>query len=111
MADVVPKIRAPDPPSKDIIALERQDTGKFSVKGDGMADNSVRIQVHKSAHADPKHCRHPCKRRQACCKVEEPNNHHKCAAIQWRLTQAGEWRRQIAAPVRIPCYRSAFSGT
>lgn len=35
MADVLPKNRASDPHARDSSPLERQDTGKFSVKGDG----------------------------------------------------------------------------
>lgn len=35
MAEALPKIRVTDPQSKDSSPLERQDTGRFSTKGDG----------------------------------------------------------------------------
>ncbi|KAL5372208.1 hypothetical protein DPSP01_013674 [Paraphaeosphaeria sporulosa] len=43
MADVLPKIRASDPPTEDASPLERQDTGKFSVKGDGSLVNGTKL--------------------------------------------------------------------
>ncbi|KAJ4290329.1 hypothetical protein N0V90_010545 [Kalmusia sp. IMI 367209] len=43
MADVLPKIRASDPHTKDASPLERQDTGKFSVKGDGSLANGSKL--------------------------------------------------------------------
>ncbi|KAF1968197.1 hypothetical protein BU23DRAFT_602364 [Bimuria novae-zelandiae CBS 107.79] len=43
MTDVLPKIRVNDPHARDAGSLERQDTGKFSVKGDGSLANGGKV--------------------------------------------------------------------